>query len=139
MRLKETRNDSLPASSRKTQATARGERGKACPVSTIIPGEMLQENAGVCALIDGVQVALFYLPAEDPPLYAIGNWDPIGEANVLSRGIVGDINGELVVASPLYKQHFSLRSGQCIEDAEVKVPVYQARLEAGKAVISLQE
>lgn len=34
----------------------------------------------------------------------------------MSRGIVGDINGEMCVASPLYKQHFSLKSGQCLED-----------------------
>ena len=31
---------------------------------------------------------------------------PLGEAFVLSRGIVGDIQDELCVASPLYKQHF---------------------------------
>lgn len=42
--------------------------------------------------------------------------DPIGKAYVMSRGIVGDINGEMCVASPLYKQHFSLKSGQCLED-----------------------
>ncbi len=75
----------------------------------------LVEGSGVCALINGQQVALFYLPSEKPAVYAIDNWDPIGEANVLSRGIVGDIQGELVVASPLYKQHFSLTTGRCLE------------------------
>ena len=60
----------------------------------------LVAGSGVAALINGEQVALFYLPEQSPPLYAIGNHDPIGGANVLSRGIVGDINGELVVASP---------------------------------------
>ena len=31
-------------------------------------------------------------------------------ANVLSRGLVGDLQGERVVASPIYKHHFSLRT-----------------------------
>ena len=39
-------------------------------------------------------------------LYAIGNYDPAGDANVLSRGIIGSVNGQTVVASPLYKHHF---------------------------------
>ncbi|MDT8429286.1 MAG: nitrite reductase small subunit NirD [Pseudomonadales bacterium] len=93
----------------------------------------LQENSGVCAMVNGIQVAIFYLPRESPPLYAIGNWDPLGQANVLSRGIVGDINAQLCVASPLYKHHFSLLSGKCLENPSVCVPVYPVRL-AGSTV-----
>ncbi|WP_461517484.1 nitrite reductase small subunit NirD [Porticoccus sp.] len=91
-------------------------------------------NSGICALIDGQQVAVFYLPEEEPPVYAIGNWDPLGKANVLSRGIVGDIQGQLVVASPLYKQHFDLITGQCVEQDEIKVPAYNVEL-IGEQVI----
>jgi len=94
----------------------------------------LVENAGVCARVDGEQIAIFYLPAENPRVYAIANWDPVGKANVLSRGITGDIKGELVVASPLYKQHYSLRSGTCLEDAAISVPVYEVVLD-GDAVL----
>ena len=86
----------------------------------------LQPNSGVCALVNNQQVAIFYFPNEDK-IYAIGNYDPIGKANVLSRGMVGDINGEPVVASPLYKQHFSLRSGQCLEQDD-QVLCYSVRL-----------
>ena len=35
-----------------------------------------------------------------------------------SRGIVGDLQGEPVVASPIYKHHFSLITGRCLEDPE---------------------
>jgi nitrite reductase (NADH) small subunit len=80
-----------------------------CKLSDLVAG------SGVCALVNGQQVAIFYLPKEQPTIYALDNFDPIGGANVLSRGIVGDIKGELVVASPLYKEHFSLRSGRCLE------------------------
>ena len=44
------------------------------------------------------------------------NHDPRSGANVIGRGIVGSVKGELVVASPLYKQHYCLRSGRCLED-----------------------
>lgn len=89
----------------------------------------LVENSGVCALINNEQVALFYLPDSEKKLYAISNWDPIGKANVLSRGILGDVKGSIVVASPLYKQHFDLETGICLEDESVKVKIYPAVLE----------
>lgn len=88
-------------------------------------------NDGICCLIDDQQVAIFRIGEADE-IYAIGNYDPIGKANVLSRGIVGDIDGEPVVASPLYKQHFSLITGKCIEDDNVSVPVYQLKVIDGR-------
>jgi nitrite reductase (NADH) small subunit len=91
-------------------------------------------DSGVCALLGEAQVALFWLPNCEPQLYAIGNHDPLGGANVLSRGIVGDLNGELVVASPLYKQHYSLRTGLCLEDPAVSVPVYKVHLRDGQVL-----
>ena len=97
----------------------------------------LIKNSGVCALVGDEQIAVFYLPKETPSVYAIGNWDPIGKANVLSRGIVGDLNGKLVVASPLYKQHFDLITGECLEDPEVSVPSYQITLDQDNVFISL--
>jgi nitrite reductase (NADH) large subunit len=90
---------------------------KLCRLEEIVP------NCGVCALVKGEQVAVFRL--DDDRVFALGNRDPFSGANVLSRGIIGDLNGELVVASPVYKQHFSLVTGRCIEDASVSVPVYR--------------
>ena len=85
-------------------------------------------DTGVCALVAGEQVAVFRV---EDNVYAVGNRDPFSGANVLSRGIVGDVKGELVVASPIYKQHFSLLTGSCLEDATVRIPVYAARVEDG--------
>jgi NAD(P)H-dependent nitrite reductase small subunit len=100
---------------------------KICRLDDIVPG------TGVCALVGGEQVAVFRI---DQEVYAIGNRDPFSGVNVLSRGIVGDLNGELVVASPLYKQHFSLLTGRCIEDPSVSVPVYRARVEGADIQIT---
>lgn len=98
----------------------------------------LQPNSGVCALVEGKQVAIFHLPKEQA-VYAINNYDPIGKANVLSRGMIGDINGEPVVASPLYKQHFNLTTGACLEDESVKVDAYAIRMENGRIEVSIVE
>ena len=57
---------------------------------------------------------------------------PASGANVLSRGIVGDLGGEIVVASPIYKQHFSLVTGRCLEEPELSVPAYLARVIDGE-------
>src|SRR6185369_8979231 len=100
---------------------------RVCPLEDIVP------NAGVAALVDGEQVAVFRL--DDNSVHAVGNQDPFSHANVLSRGIVGDLKGELVVASPVYKQHFSLLTGRCVEDASARIPVYAARVEEGWVVV----
>jgi assimilatory nitrate reductase catalytic subunit len=102
-----------------------------CRLEDIVP------NTGVCALVRGRQVAIFRL--DDDSVYALDNRDPFSKANVLSRGIVGDLRGELVVASPVYKQHFNLVSGRCVEDAAVQIPVYRARVEDGFVFIEISE
>ena len=102
-----------------------------CKLDDIVP------NTGVCAMVCGQQVAVFRL--DDDSVYAISNQDPFSRANVLSRGIVGDIKGEVVVASPVYKQHFSLKSGQCLEDAAISVRTFPVRLEAGVVWVEPQD
>lgn len=92
-----------------------------CPLSQIAP------DTGACALINGKQVALFRM-REDNRVYAIENHDPASGANVLARGIVGDLQGERVVASPIYKQHYSLATGRCIEDAQYQVAAYPVKV-----------
>jgi nitrite reductase (NADH) small subunit len=56
--------------------------------------------------------------AEDQ-CYAISNYDPFSKAYVLSRGLVGDKNGVIKIASPIYKNTFNLMTGQCFEDENV--------------------
>ena len=86
-------------------------------------------NAGITALLNGKQVAIFQF---DGALYALDNFDPFSEANVLSRGILGDIGGVLCVASPIYKQHFALQTGACLEDNTVTLTRYDVREQSGQ-------
>lgn len=96
----------------------------------------LQAESGVCALVSGQQIALFYLPGEQA-LYAVHNYDPFGKANVLARGVIGDLDGQPVVASPLYKHHFNLKTGVCLEDASVTIPAYPARIQGERVQIDM--
>ena len=96
----------------------------------------LQPNSGVCALVDDQQVAIFYMP-EDNRVFAINNYDPFGKVHVLSRGLIGDINGVPMVSSPLYKQHFNLKTGQCFEDETIKVDAYAVRIEGDRVEVNL--
>lgn len=100
--------------------------------------EDLRPYAGVCALVGNQQIAVFYLPAENS-VYAIHNYDPVGKANVLSRGVVGDIQGEPVVASPLYKQHFSLKTGRCLENETSSVKSFKVRISDNLVQIRLDQ
>ncbi|WOX04684.1 nitrite reductase small subunit NirD [Microbulbifer pacificus] len=97
----------------------------------------LVANSGVCALVGGRQIALFFLPDQEPQLYAIDNWDPIADVGVISRGIVAEIGGELTVASPLYKQHYRLTDGQCLEKAEYKLVTYPIAFEGDDVLIQI--
>ncbi|MBL4941192.1 MAG: nitrite reductase small subunit NirD [Colwellia sp.] len=101
-----------------------------CNIDDILP------NMGRCALFNNKQVAIFRVldSAGGESFYAIDNYCPFSHANTLSRGITGNIDGKTVISSPLYKQHFDLLTGICLEDKNVKVNTYPVRLD-GHAVL----
>ncbi|EXB47490.1 nitrite reductase small subunit NirD [Acinetobacter sp. 1000160] len=93
--------------------------------------EDITPNTGVGALIEGQSVALFRV-AHEKRIYALSNKDPFSQANVMCRGIIGDLQGERVIASPIYKQHFSLATGRCLEDKDQKLLVFPTKIENGR-------
>jgi nitrite reductase (NADH) small subunit len=101
--------------------------------TTVCRYDDLQPERGVAALIGGGQVALFL--TFDGTLYAIANRDPFTGAFVLSRGIVGTRGDIPTVASPLQKQVFDLRTGTCLDDPAVSVPVFPVRQHRGQVQI----
>jgi nitrite reductase (NADH) small subunit len=82
----------------------------------------IAREGGVLALVAGEAVAVFR--THDDQVHALSGYDPIGGACVLARGIVGTRGGVPYVASPLHKQGYDLRTGRCLDDAEVRVPTY---------------
>ena len=98
--------------------------------TTVCRLDQIEVEGGVCALVDGEAVAIFR--TYDDRVFVLANYDPCSHASVLSRGIVGTrtIDGEEVpfVASPMHKQAFDLRSGQCLDDETVRVPTYDVHV-----------
>jgi nitrite reductase (NADH) small subunit len=97
-----------------------------CALEDIVP------DTGVCALVGAHQIALVRI---GDAVYAVDNFDPFSKAYVLSRGIVGDKAGVPKIASPIYKQSFDLRTGVCLDDPSVSIPVYNVRVRDGRVEI----
>ena len=112
-----------------TPATKTNQWVTVCKLSDIQP------NTGVCALINEEQIAIFRIGNTDE-VYAISNYDPFSKAYVLSRGIIGDRGGILKVASPIYKQNFNLKTGECLDDESVSIPSYPVKVVDGLVQIS---
>jgi len=106
-----------------TTAVLRPQWTAVCVLADIFP------ERGVAALVGDQQVALFR--THDDRLYAIGNLDPFSGAFVLSRGIVGSRGGVPSVASPMYKQVFDLRTGECLDEPAARVPTFPVRVRDG--------
>ena len=98
--------------------------------------EDLVEGTGVGALVAGRQIAIFQVHGR---VYALDNFDPASRANVLSRGLTGNLQGERVVASPVYKHHYALTSGRCIEDPTFNVTAYPARVADGRVQLEVSQ
>jgi len=90
-----------------------------CAYSDLLP------ERGACAMVEGVQVAVFR--TFDGELYALSNLDPFSGAYVISRGILGTRGGAPTVASPMFKQVFDLRTGTCLDDPQVALPTFAIR------------
>jgi len=101
--------------------------------------DQLRIDVGVAALVGAEQVAIFRLDANE--IRAIRNLDPFSGASILSRGIVGSRavvgsrDDAVFVASPMYKQAFDLRTGQCLDDPEVSVPTFEVRIADGAVLV----
>ena len=95
-----------------------------CALDDILP------DTGAAALLGGPagrQIAIVRVGDGDE-VYAIDNFDPFSRAFVIARGIVGDRGGIPKIASPIFKQSFDLRTGQCLDDPAVRLPSYAVRV-----------
>ncbi|AQA17170.1 nitrite reductase (NAD(P)H) small subunit [Halioglobus japonicus] len=101
-----------------------------CNVNDILP------NSGRAALHEGEQVAIFRITRSgNDAFFAVANYDPCSGANVMSRGIVGNLGDKTVVASPVYKQHFCLDSGQCLEE-DASLKTWPVRVDGDRVMLA---
>ena len=100
----------------------------------VCPVDAIPLEGGVAALVGEDAVALFR--THDGSVFALGNHDPFSGASVLSRGIVGTRGDVPVVASPMYKQSFDLRTGRCLDDdGGAAVASYDVRVVDGQVLV----
>jgi nitrite reductase (NADH) small subunit len=95
--------------------------------------EELEVDRGVTALVHGQAVAIFR--TGDDTIYALGNHDPFARASMLARGIVGTRDSVPFVAPVAHKHAFDLRTGRCLDDAHVAVPVYDVKVVEGLVLV----
>jgi nitrite reductase (NADH) small subunit len=97
--------------------------------------DSLPIDRGVCALVDGAQVAV--VRTHDGSLYAVDNLDPFSGAMVMARGIVGSRGTRDVLMSPMHKQAYDLDTGQCLEEPEIWLAVHHVRVVDGMVEVGL--
>jgi nitrite reductase (NADH) small subunit len=100
----------------------------------------VQPDRGVAALVVTAEgttpVAVFRLSAvgdTGDEWYGVGHVDPATGAPVMARGLVGSAGEPPVtvatVASPLHKQRYNLRTGQCLDDDSLRLDVFDVRID----------
>jgi len=104
-----------------------GDWHDVCAVDDVLPA------TGAAALIDGEQVAI--VRTRDGRFFGLSNFDPFSQAFVIARGIVGDRAGVPKIASPIYKQSFSLETGECLDDPSVRLDVFPVRVGGGRVEV----
>ena len=99
-----------------------------CDVEDLLP------ERGVRALVGADHVAVFRM--YDGDVHALDDVDPFSGASVLSRGIVGTREDAPVVSSPMFRQAFDLRTGQCLDVPSVFVRVFATRVDTGRVFVA---
>ena len=108
---------------------------KTHPWTAVCQADDIVPDTGVCARVEDRHVAVFRIGTEG--FFAIDNIDPQSGASVLARGLVGSLGERVVLASPLYKNHFDLRDGVCLEAPEHSVRAHSVRVEDGRVLVAL--
>ena len=86
------------------------------------------DNGGSCIKYKDKQIAVFHF-ARGNRWYACQNLCPHKMEMVLSRGIIGDLDGLPKVACPLHKKTFSLEDGSNLNGEDYKINTYPVKIE----------
>ena len=100
------------------------------------PVEAFPQNGGACVKYQDMQIAVFNFSRRGE-WYACQNLCPHKMQMILSRGMIGSINGEPKVACPFHKRTFSLKTGSCLNAEECSISVFPVKVEAGWVLIGI--
>jgi nitrite reductase (NADH) small subunit len=96
------------------------------------------ENGGACVRYKDAQIAVFNFSRRGE-WYACQNLCPHKMQMVLSRGIIGSMEGEPKVACPFHKRTFSLRTGACTNATEEGIVTFPVKVEDGYVLIGFAQ
>ena len=89
----------------------------------------LTPDRGSAVLVGEDAVAVFRLADADcSEVLAVDHVDPFHGVGVIARGLVGSVGERVTVASPLHKQRFDLRTGECLDEAGVSLRTWEVRV-----------
>jgi len=93
-------------------------------------------DGGACVLAGTLQIAVFNF-ARRGEWYASQNRCPHRHQMVLSRGLLGSVDGSPKVACPLHKTTFSLETGECLSADVEPLRLYPVRVTDGWVFVGL--
>ncbi|MEP2690392.1 nitrite reductase small subunit NirD [Maribacter dokdonensis] len=105
---------------------------KAAPV-TAFP-----KNGGACIKYKDLQIAVFNFERLNT-WYACQNLSPEKQEMVLSRGMIGDHKGIPMVACPLHKKTFSLKTGENLNGTLDPIATYPVKIESDFVYVGFSE
>lgn len=100
--------------------------------------EDIPADGGACVKYKDRQIAIFHF-ARRGKWFATQNLCPHRFQMALSRGMLGEVNGEPKLACPFHKKTFSLETGKCLDDEQYSIETYAIRIEAGAVYIEIEQ
>jgi len=95
-------------------------------------------DMGSCVKVSDQQIAVFRIAtSSEEQWYAVQNMNPFNQRTVLSRGLVGCLDGTPKVACPLHKQNFSLIDGRYLGEEDVSLETYPVKVEGNEVFLSI--
>ena len=95
-------------------------------------------NGGACVKYKDKQIAVYNFTREGT-WYACQNMCPHKMEMVLSRGMIGEEQGEPKVACPLHKKTFSLKTGENLNGDLSAIVTYPVKIDNGFVYIGFSE
>ena len=84
-------------------------------------------DGGACVLYGNEQIAVFNFSSHGE-WYATQNLCPHKMQMALSRGMIGDVNGEPKVACPFHKKTYSLENGCNLNGENYSIKIYPVKV-----------
>lgn len=111
--------------------------GKQTASTAVVHLSALQIDRGAAVLVGDQPVAVFRIStnSDESAVYAVSHLDPRTDAPVMARGLVGSVADRPVVVSPLHKERYDLRTGECIDNQDLSLQTYGVRIEGSSVVV----